>query len=80
MAKRELTSTQTDLVTEATRIRILLAAAADQVTALQEERTATIRRMAEAGMSWAEIGRHLKISPQAAMYATGHATRQAKQR
>lgn len=43
-------------------------------------RTEHMRRMHIAGVSWAAIGRTFRISPQAAMYATGFATRTPKKK
>lgn len=40
-----------------------------------DRRVEVMQLMANAHMSWAEIGRIWGVSPQAAMYATGHATR-----
>lgn len=48
---------------------------ADYLAAMHEARVENMKAMAAAGMTWAEIGRIWQVSPQAAMYATGHATR-----
>lgn len=42
------------------------------------ERVEIMKRMREAQMSWAAIGRAFKVTPQAAMYATGAAVRTPK--
>lgn len=47
----------------------------DAVRQAAERRVEVMKLMADTHMSWAEIGRIWGVSPQAAMYATGHATR-----
>lgn len=47
----------------------------DAVRQAAERRVEVMKLMADAHMTWAEIGRIWGVSPQAAMYATGHATR-----
>lgn len=60
---------------EAVQIKRALVVAEDRVTALRNESVVQMRRLHAAGVSWAEIARLFEVSPQAAMYATGHARR-----
>lgn len=51
------------------------AASKEQHEAMIERRAQDIRDLHEEKHSWAEIGRIYEMSPQAAMYASGHAKR-----
>lgn len=69
------TPSQVALLAEAAENSASMRALAEQETRLRHEREDIMRRMFKAGLSWAEIGRQFGCTPQAAMYATGHATR-----
>lgn len=60
---------------EAEEIKSALAKIARANENAHARRTASMKKMREAGRSWAEIGRIYGVTPQAAMYATGAATR-----
>lgn len=49
--------------------------AKERYSTLGDERIACINDLRESQVSWAQIGRIFGISPQAAMYVTGHITR-----
>lgn len=49
--------------------------AKESLARLSDERITCINDLRDNGLSWAEIGRVFSISPQAAMYVSGHATR-----
>lgn len=66
---------QEALAQQAALVEHALALADARVEMLRQERTRTMAAMNEAGMSWAEIARAFHVTPQAAMYATGHAQR-----
>lgn len=51
--------------------------AKERYATLSDERIAVINELREAQVSWAQIGRIFGISPQAAMYVTGHSKRSA---
>ena len=67
-----------DLLNEARRIAAGLASAEERAATLRDERIISMRKLHDVGVSWAEIGRAFDVSPQAAMYATGHIRRQAR--
>lgn len=72
------TPEQRDLQVEASRVADALTVAEERVTLLRTERVNCMRRMHDAGLPWAEIARRFAVTPQAAMYATGHAKRQSR--
>lgn len=78
MVIRQLTPKQVALASEASSIQAALDAAEQRAADLREERITLMRAMVEAKMSWAEIARQFGVTPQAVMYATGKATRQAR--
>lgn len=49
--------------------------AKDRYARLSDERIACMNELREYEVSWAQIGRIFGISPQAAMYVTGHIKR-----
>lgn len=63
------------LIAQAVQVRRALEVSEDRVATLRNETVILMRRMHEAGVSWAEIARTFECTPQAAMYATGHAKR-----
>lgn len=69
---------QIALVAQATQIKASLHAVEAQSARLRDERTALMTQMAAAGLSWSYIGKVCGVTPQAAMYATGHAKRQKR--
>lgn len=71
------TTLQDTLIGEARRIETALSAALSRATSLREVRTDSMNRMHQAGIPWAQIARTYGVTPQAAMYATGHSSRQA---
>lgn len=66
---------QESLVLDATQVKRALGVAEDRVAALRNESVIMMRKLHDAGVSWAEIARIHNMTPQAAMYATGHAQR-----
>lgn len=49
--------------------------AKDRFAQLGDERIACMKELRDSEVSWAQIGRIFGISPQAAMYVTGHIKR-----
>lgn len=47
------------------------AAAEDNLNRWRRDRSHLMARMSQAGLTWAEIGRIFKVTPQAAMYGSG---------
>lgn len=74
----ELTSQQKLLLDSARGIETALRLAEGRVEALRRERTISMGELHDAGVPWTEIGRMYGVSSQAAMYATGHATRKPR--
>lgn len=73
---RQMTAAQRDLLQQAAQIANALRSAETRLDNLRDERITAMKSLFSAGVSWAEIGRTFGVSPQAAMYATGHTTRQ----
>lgn len=69
---------QIALVAKATENKASMQAVEAQSARLREERTTLMNQMAAAGLSWSYIGKVCGVTPQAAMYATGHAKRQKR--
>lgn len=63
------------LLTEAKVIASQYEEAKDALGRLSDDRIASINELREHQVSWAQIGRVFGISPQAAMYVSGHAKR-----
>lgn len=63
------------LLTEAKVIASQYEDAKDALGRLSDDRIASINELREHQVSWAQIGRVFGISPQAAMYVSGHAKR-----
>lgn len=68
------------LLEHAEKIRHALELSEQRTARLRDERTRSMSALHDAGISWAEISRAYGVTPQAAMYATGHAKRQAKKK
>lgn len=73
---KQITLRQKRLMDEAHLLEAALRASEERTEVLRIERIHSMRGMHEAGVSWAEIGRIFGVTPQAAMYATGHIKRQ----
>lgn len=76
-----MTEPSTPHETLAEEAKVLKRATAEieaKAEAVRQETIALMKRMREAGMSWAAIGRTFDVTPQAAMYATGSAVRTPK--
>lgn len=67
-------------VEEARRIATALHATEARLNDLHDARTQSMAHLHALGISWAEIGRIYSITPQAAMYATGHAKRTGREK
>lgn len=63
------------LLTQAKVIASQYETAKDALGRLSDDRIASINELREHEVSWAQIGRVFGISPQAAMYVSGHAKR-----
>lgn len=63
------------LISKAKTVSAQYDEAKERYATLSEERIDTINELREHGVSWAQIGRIFGISPQAAMYVTGHVKR-----
>lgn len=74
----DLNAEQDALLNEARRIASALTATEERAELLKSERVNSMRKLHDVGVSWAQIGRQFNVTPQAAMYATGHAKRQAR--
>lgn len=71
----EITPEMSALIAEATSNKEALDSIESRAELLRAERVEIMKRMAAAKVPWATIGRIFDVSPQAAMYATGHAKR-----
>lgn len=76
----QISAAQRELLLSAAQIERALDMAEKRADLLKRERTIHMGKMHDAGISWAEIGRTFGVTPQAAMYATGHAQRQSRPR
>lgn len=65
-------------VARAAEIVAALGVAQERVAAIQAERVRHMKAMRSQGLPWSVIGRAFGVSAQAAMYATGEATRSAR--
>lgn len=74
----KLTPEQRALVEEGLKVQAAFDAAEQHVNDLRTQRVEQMKALHEAGVPWAQIGRTFAVTPQAAMYATGHAKRQPK--
>lgn len=77
---QKISAAQRDLLLEAAQVERALHVAEERAGLLRGERTNCMRRMHDAGISWADIARTFGVTPQAAMYATGHAQRQTRKK
>lgn len=77
---KKISARQRDLLLEAAQIERALTMAEERVGLLRAERVNSMRQMHDAEISWADIARTYGVTPQAAMYATGHAQRQSRKK
>lgn len=75
---KQINAKQRDLLVEAANLERAISAAEQRYDQLRSIRTEKMKEMHQAGIPWAEIARIFKQTPQAAMYATGHAVRQSR--
>lgn len=76
----DLTPEQTSLEEQARDAKRALAEIEAAAERNRHETVEIMKRMRDAKMSWAAIGRAFEVTPQAAMYATGAAVRTPKPR